>query len=118
MRSLPKTRVGWRVIVLLWGGVVGLLAQDWNPGEEMNAALKEATDGRLRFSFEERMRYEARTGNNFGNAASLENPLIRTRVGATLLVTDWLKLSAMGQDARAPEYGVPAPNTARDTLDF
>lgn len=95
-----------------------LVAQSWNPGQEMNTALKEATDGRLQFSFEERVRLEARTGNNFGNSASLENPLIRTRVGASFLITDWFKISAMGQDARAPEYGVPAPNTVRDTMDF
>jgi hypothetical protein len=93
-------------------------AQDWNPGQEMNAALKDATDGRLQFSFEERLRLEARTGNNFGSAASLENPLVRTRIGARFLLTDWFKISAMGQDVRAPEYGVPAPNTVRDTMDL
>ena len=93
-------------------------AQTWNPGTDINAVLKEATDGRLQFSFEERVRLEARTGNNFGSSPSLENPLIRTRIGATFRLTDWFKISAMGQDARAPEYGVPAPNTVRDTMDL
>jgi hypothetical protein len=63
------------------------------------------------------MRFEARTGNNFGSSPSLENPLIRTRIGVNILLTDWFKVSAMGQDSRAPEYGVPAPNTARDKFD-
>jgi hypothetical protein len=104
--------------LFLCGMGVSLMAQDWNPGEQLNATLKESTGGRLQLSFEERMRYEARTGNNFGNSAGLENPLIRTRIGASFLVTEWLKVSAMGQDSRAPEYGVPAPNTARDTMDL
>ena len=95
-----------------------LVAQDWNPGQELNATLKESTDGRLQFSFEERVRFEIRTGNNFGSSPDLENPLIRTRIGASFLITDWLKISAMGQDARAPDYGGTAPNTARDTMDL
>ncbi len=120
MQKLQASSVAIRGVILLCSLATarGLVAQTWNPGQEMNAALKDATDGRLQFSFEERLRYEARTGNNFGNAASLENPLIRTRVGAAFLLTDWLKISAMGQDARAPEYGVPAPNTIRDTMDL
>ena len=27
-------------------------------------------------------------------------------------------MSAMGQDSRVPWYGVPAPNTLRDTMDL
>jgi hypothetical protein len=106
-------------LAVVGSGTAGLAwAQTWNPGTELNAALKEATGGRLQFSFEERMRFEARTGNNFGSSPSLENPLIRTRIGASIRAADWLKLSAMGQDCRAPEYGVPAPNTVRDTMDL
>src|ERR1051325_5137974 len=105
--------------LLLLCGAAGILGgQTWNPGQEMNAALKEATGARLQISLEERMRYEGRSGNNFGNSPSLENPLIRTRIGASFLVTDWLKVSAMGQDARAPDYGGPAPNSARDSMDL
>jgi len=31
---------------------------------------------------------------------------------------DRLEFSAMGQDVRVPFYGVPAPNTLRDTMDL
>ena len=102
-RTVPKFVVLFTVTVSL------LRAQDWNPGQELNAQLQEATDGRLQVSFEERVRFEARTGNNFGNSPDLENPLIRTRIGATWLVTDWFKISAMGQDCRAPDYGGTTP---------
>jgi hypothetical protein len=74
--------------------------------------------GTLRFSFEFRDRLETRTGVGFGLSPDLENPLFRTRVGAEYKPLSWLKLSAMGQDARAPLYGTPAPNTARDTMDL
>src|SRR3974390_2488248 len=107
-----------RCLMLMSVTVFAGVAQTWNPGQELNAALKESTGGRLQFSFEERVRLEARTGNNFGNSPSLENPLIRARIGASFLIADWLKVSAMGQDSRAPEYGVPAPNTVRDSMDL
>ena len=108
----------FRLTLFLTAACGTIFAQLPNPGEDLNAALKEATRGRVQISFEERLRLETRTGNNFGLAPSLENPLIRTRIGASFLPADWLKLSAMGQDSRAPEYGVPAPNTVRDTMDL
>jgi len=74
--------------------------------------------GKLRFTFEFRTRFEARTGVNFGLSPDLENPLFRTRIGAEYKPFEWLKLSGMGQDARAPLYGGPAPSTARDTMDL
>src|SRR3954447_2821650 len=72
----------------------------------------------LRFSFEFRSRLETRTGVGFGLSPDLKNPLFRTRIGAEYKPVRWLKLSAMGQDARAPLYGTPAPSTARDTIDL
>ena len=108
-------------------GVLGLLfllsgrvasAQIPDPGSELNKILAEHTDSRLRFTFEFRTRFEDRTGNNFGLSQNLENPLFRTRIGAQLDATDWFRISAMGQDARAPEYGRPAPTSARDTMDL
>jgi len=108
----------FRLTLFLTAACGTIFAQLPNPGEDLNAALKEGTGGRVQISFEERLRLETRTGNNFGLAPSLENPLIRTRIGASFLPADWLKLSAMGQDSRAPEYGVPAPNTVRDTMDL
>jgi hypothetical protein len=120
LRIFPSCSLS-HYLVLGWTGLAlagHAQAQDWNPGKDLNASLKEVTSGRFQLSFEERVRLETRTGNNFGNSPNLENPLIRTRIGASLLLTDWLKVSAMGQDSRAPEYGVPAPNTARDTMDL
>jgi hypothetical protein len=73
---------------------------------------------KFKFTFEARAREEARTGVNFGRDAELENPLFRTRIGAQWTPGEWLKLSAMGQDSRAPEYGGPAPTTARDRMDL
>jgi hypothetical protein len=108
-----------RTLSLLLFLATTLLHAQWeNPGIELNKTLKEATGGRFQISFQERIRLETRTGTNFGLAPSLENPLIRTRIGASFLPTDWFKISAMGQDSRAPEYGVPAPNTVRDTMDL
>src|SRR6266849_7391895 len=72
----------------------------------------------FKFTFEARAREEARTGVTFGRDAELENPLFRARIGAQWTPVEWLKLSAMGQDSRAPEYGGPAPTTARDSMDL
>src|SRR2546425_11876956 len=72
----------------------------------------------FRFTLEVRSREEARTGAGFGRDPDLENPLFRTRIGAQWELLPWLKLSAMGQDSRAPQYGTVAPNTARDTMDL
>ena len=74
--------------------------------------------GTFRFTFEFRTRMEARTGVGFGKSPDLSNPLFRTRIGAEYKPAHWLKLSAMGQDARAPLYGTPAPTSARDTMDL
>src|SRR4051812_40942126 len=74
--------------------------------------------GKLRFTFEFRSRLETRTGVGFGLNPNLENPLFRLRLGGEYKPVHWLKLSAMGQDARAPFYGTPAPGTARDTMDL
>jgi hypothetical protein len=119
-------RAGSHFLQFLYGalGLLFLLsgrvswAQLPNPGGELNKILAEHTDSRFRLTFEFRARPEARTGNNFGLSQNLENPLFRTRIGAQLDATDWFRISAMGQDARAPEYGRPAPTSARDTMDL
>ena len=104
------------VILLLAGGVAA--AQIPNPGGELNQLLEQETGDRFRLIFEFRVRDESRTGNNFGLAKNLDNPLVRTRIGAQLDATDWFRISATGQDARAPEYGGVAPTTARDSMDL
>lgn len=91
-------------------------AQD--PGTEVNKLLARETDNRFKLTFEFRTRFETRQDNNFGRSADLENPLFRTRIGAQYKAADWLKLSAVGQDSRSPDYGGPAPTSARDTLDL
>jgi hypothetical protein len=80
--------------------------------------LEQKTGGRFRLIFEFRVRDESRTGNNFGLAKNLDNPLLRTRIGAQFDATDWFRISATGQDARAPDYGGVAPTTARDSMDL
>jgi hypothetical protein len=104
------------VLLLLAGGT--LAAQIPSPGENLNNLLERKTDGRFKLIFEFRVRYESRVGNNFGLAKNLDNPLLRTRIGAQFDATDWLLISATGQDARAPDYGGVAPTTARDTMDL
>ena len=84
----------------------------------MNKLLGQETGGRFRLIFEFRVRDESRTGNNFGLAKNLDNPLLRTRIGAQFDATDWFRISATGQDARAPDYGGVAPTTARDSMDL
>ena len=95
-----------------------LLAQLPDPGKELNAALAEKTASRLKLTFEFRNRLEQRTGNNFGRSPDLESPLLRTRAGVQLDATDWLRVSALGQDCRAPLYGWPTPASARDSMDL
>jgi alginate export protein len=105
-----------RVLAWLAGSI--LSAQISDPGQELNKLLLENTGDRFKLTFEFRVRPEARTGNNFGRSPDLENPLFRTRIGAQLDATDWLRISAMGQDSRAPEYGRTPPSSARDTMDL
>jgi len=104
------------MLVLLTGPV--LSAQIADPGSELNQFLSDRTGNRFKLDFEFRARLEDRTGNNFGRSPNLENPLFRTRIGARLDVTDWLRVYGMGQDSRAPFYGGPAPSSARDSMDL
>ena len=84
----------------------------------MNKLLGQETGGRFRLIFEFRVRGESRTGNNFGLAKNLDNPLLRTRIGAQFDAAEWFRISATGQDARAPDYGGVCPTTARDSMDL
>lgn len=95
------------------------LAQDsWDPGKDLSRRILQASGERLKINFEFRSRLETRTGVGFGRDANLENPLFRTRIGAQFKASRWLKIVALGQDSRAPYYGGPAPNSARDTIDL
>ncbi|MDE3198327.1 MAG: alginate export family protein, partial [Acidobacteriota bacterium] len=102
---------------------VGLLAlpcafaQD-DPAVALNQKLLDATRQEFHFTFEERTRWEERYGNNFGKAVNQQDMMSRIRIGAIYDPTGWLRISAMGQDARVPFFGVPAPNSIRDTMDL
>ncbi len=104
-------------IIALALAAAALQAQAWDPGATLNKRLAEETGKRFKLRFEFRNRLEARTGNNFGRDVNLQNPLTRLRIGAEWKPVTWLKLSATGQDARAPFYGRVAPTSARDTMD-
>lgn len=107
------------LIPLMLPGLVPLAAraQD-DPLQEAGHALKEATGEKLYVTFEERTRWEERTGVNFGKSASQQDMLSRLRIGFGADATSWLSVYAMGQDARVPFFGAPAPNSMRDTMDL
>lgn len=92
-------------------------AQSWDYGARLGDVISESTGGKLKLTFEQRMRYEARDGMKFGRDPDLATGLARTRVGLAWKPVKWLKLSAMGQDSRAPGYGFNAPNSVRDPMD-
>jgi hypothetical protein len=92
-------------------------AQD-DPLQEANQWLKENTGDTLWFTFEERTRWEEKFGVNFGKSVDQQDMLSRLRIGFGVAPTQWLSFYAMGQDARVPFYGAPAPNTMRDTMDL
>ncbi len=86
--------------------------------QSANAAIKEATHNKFSFTFEERTRWEKKYGVTFGKDVNQQDMLSRIRIGAQADPFSWLSISAMGQDSRVPWYGVPAPNSMRDTLDL
>lgn len=81
-------------------------------------ALKEATDGRVTVHLEERTRWEEKFGVTFGKAVNQQDMLSRIRIGMQYCPASWFTISGMGQDARAPFYGAPAPSSMRDTMDL
>lgn len=93
-------------------------AQDWDPGTRATAAISGATHESLKLTFEQRGRYEARTGSAFGKDVDVATGLFRTRLGLTYTPIKWLKVSGMVQDSRAPWYGAGAPNSMRDRTDL
>jgi hypothetical protein len=98
--------------------LAGARAQQWDVGARAAGAVAQDTENRLKLSFEQRGRYEDRTGNAFGRDADRFTGLYRTRLGLTYSPFEWLKVSAMVQDARAPWYGPHAPGSVRDPADL
>ena len=94
------------------------MAQTWDLPARGAAALANQTEQKLTVSFEERLRYESKTGVSFGNGVDVAAELLRTRLGMTYTPVKWLKLSGMLQDSRTPFYGPNSPNTVRDQADL
>ena len=98
--------------------LAGSVAYGQDPLQDGNRQLKKSTGGKVYFTFEERTRWEERDGVSFGKAVNQQDMLSRLRIGFGYNATSWLSLYAMGQDTRAPFYGVVAPNNLRDTIDL
>ena len=98
--------------------LAGARAQSWDLGDRAASAVWDGTDHQLKLSFEQRGRYEDRTGNAFGKDPDLDTGLFRTRLGLSYVPVEWLKVSGMLQDSRAPWYGENAPNNIRDETDL
>ena len=113
MRILPRSICALMLIC------PSLLAQGWqDPAQKAADELRDATSDRLAVHVEERTRWEEKYGVTFGNAVNQQDMLSRIRIGMQYAPVTWLTFSGMGQDARAPFYGMPAPNTMRDPMDL
>lgn len=106
------------LVFLLALAPAGVLIAQPDPLQHANADLKQATRNRVYCTFEERTRWEQKFGVGFGKSVDQQDMLSRLRIGCGTAPTSWLTVYAMGQDARVPFYGVPAPNTLRDTMDL
>lgn len=106
------------MLILLPLLAMAVRAQQWDIGDRAAAAITESTDEKLKLTFEQRGRYEERTGNTFGRDVDVDTGLIRTRLGLSYTPVEWLKFSGMVQDSRSPWYGANAPNSVRDPGDL
>ena len=61
-----------------------IAAQDWDIGARVASAVSAATGQKLTLTFEQRGRYEDRTGNTFGKDVDVATGLFRTRLGLDL----------------------------------
>ena len=89
-----------------------------DPGKELNQYLAEKTKKRLLLTFEFRQRAEDRTGNVFGRDRDLAADYFRFRIGATVKLLPWVKLSGLLQDTRVAGYGLPPPGNVTDPHDL
>ncbi len=116
-RSL-KCQGAARLSVLFSLLLSGARGQSWDLGVSVDSAVSKGTKDKVKLSFEQRGRYEDRTGSTFGKDADVATGLIRTRLGLAYTPVPWLKFSGMVQDSRAPWYGVNAPSSLRDQADL
>ena len=89
-----------------------------DPLQELNRDLRNKSSNMFGFTFEERTRWEEKYGVDFGKSVNQQDMLSRLRAGAQFKPFEWLQISGMGQDARVPFFGAPAPNSMRDTMDL
>jgi hypothetical protein len=89
-----------------------------DPAQKGADELHRASDGQLTIHFEERTRWEEQDGVKFGAAVNQQDMLSRLRIGIQYRPASWFTFSALGQDARAPWYGKPAPGSVRDSMDL
>jgi hypothetical protein len=95
----------------------GMLAGQ-DPLQQLNVEVYTNTGKILRFSLEERTRWEEKFGVGFGRNVNQQDMLSRSRLGVQVTPVEWLKISAMAQDSRVPFYGLAAPGTLRDSADL
>lgn len=112
---LKKRLLGLAVLVTAAAGPCA--AQWWDGGGQVGEWFEKSTDKKLKLSFEQRARYEGRRALGFGKDGDEGYGLLRTRLGMSYKPVKWLKISAMGQDSRAPGYR-NASNSFRDALDL
>ena len=103
-------------LLIAWSGVFATGQQD--PVAKGATLVHDASGGKLSVHIEERTRWEEKYGVSFGKAVNQQDMLSRVRIGMTYQPNRWLTLSGMGQDARAPFYGMPAPSSMRDSMDL
>lgn len=112
-----KIRTGYVCTLLIaCSGVFALGQKD--PVAKGAALLHDASHDKLSVHIEERTRWEEKYGVSFGKAVNQQDMLSRVRIGMTYQPNRWLTFSGMGQDARAPFYGMPAPSSMRDSMDL
>ena len=80
-------RIAWNhvvwVVVACPVLLTGMCAQQWDLGSRAGAAVSEASENKLKLSFEQRGRYEDRTGSAFGIQARFPQDKVRIEGRAT-----------------------------------
>ena len=89
-----------------------------DPLQKAENAVQAQSGGRFSLQLEERTRWEEQYGVKFGKSVNQRDMLSRVRVGMQYHPAEWLTLSGMGQDSRAPWYGSAAPGSVRDSMDW
>ena len=105
-------------IVLLVGCSSLQLQGQSDPLQKAESAVHTASGGRFSLLVDERTRWEEQYGVKFGKSVNQRDMLSRVRVGMQYHPAEWLTLSGMGQDSRAPWYGSAAPGSVRDSMDW